>query len=116
MDKNKPKFIEQIEVAGEDLVSKIKELFADAGAKRVILRDSDGRELISVPLTLGVAGGALAVLAAPMLAAVAAVGAAMAKVRVDVEREAPAPAPGHVDDQPTDSTVDDDPTDPTADI
>lgn len=114
MDKNKPKFIEQIEVAGEDLVSKIKELFADAGAKRVILRDSDGRELISVPLTLGVAGGALAVLAAPMLAAVAAVGAAMAKVRVDVEREAP--APGHVDDQPTDSTVDDDPTDPTADI
>lgn len=105
MDKNKPKFVEKIEVAGEDLVSKVKELFADAGAKRVVLRDSDGRELISVPLTIGVAGGALAVLAAPMLAAVAAVGGAVAKVRVDVERETPPPGP-----------VDDAPVDPAADI
>lgn len=105
MDKNKPKFIEQIEVAGEDLVSKVKELFADASAKRVVLRDSDGRELISVPLTIGVAGGALAVLAAPMLAAVAAVGGAVARVRIDIEREVPPPGP-----------VDDAPTDPAADI
>lgn len=105
MDKNKPKFIEQIEVTGEDLVSKVKELFADAGAKRVVLRDSDGRELISVPLTIGVAGGALAVLAAPMLAAVAAVGGAVAKVRVDIERETPPTGP-----------VDDAPNDPAADI
>lgn len=87
MDKNKPRFIEQIEVAGVDAVAKVKELFSDATAKRVVLRDSDGRELISVPLTLGVAGGALAVLAAPALAAVAAVGGAVAKVRIDVERE-----------------------------
>lgn len=100
MDKNKPKFIEQIEVAGEDLVSKVKELFADASAKRVVLRNSEGHELISVPLTIGVAGGAVAVLVAPMLAAVAAVGGALAKVRVDIERDTPHPGP--VDDVPTD--------------
>lgn len=105
MDKNKPRFIEQIEVTGEDLVSKIKELFADTSAKRVVLRDSEGRELISVPLTLGMAGGALAVLAAPMLAAVAAVGGAVARVRVDIERETPPPGP-----------VNDAPSDPAADI
>lgn len=105
MDKHKPTFVEQIEVAGEDLVSKIKELIADANAKRVVLRDSHGRELISVPLTVGMAGGALAVLAAPILAAVAAVGGAVARVRVDVERDAPPSTP-----------ADDEPTDPAADI
>jgi hypothetical protein len=105
MDKKKNKFVEQIEVAGEDLVAKVKELFADANAKRVILRDSEGRELVSIPLTLGMAGGAIAVLAAPALAAVAAVGGAIARVRVDIERDAPPPGP-----------ADDDFTDPSAGI
>ena len=104
MDKKKNRFVEQIEVAGEDLVAKVKELFADANAKRVILRDAEGRELVSVPLTLGMAGGAFAVLAAPALAAVAAVGGAIAKVRVDIERDAP--VPGHDDDHPTDPSAD----------
>ena len=105
MDKKKNKFVEQIEVAGEDLVGKVKELFADANAKRVILRDSEGRELVSVPLTLGMAGGAVAVLAAPALAAVAAVGGAIAKVRVDIERDTPPSGPSDAD-----------PTDPSASI
>ena len=83
------KFTERIEVAGEELVDQIKTLYKDANAKRVIIRDQKDRELLSVPLTLGVAGGAIAVLGAPVLAAVAAIGGAVARVRLDVERQDP---------------------------
>lgn len=104
MDKNKPKFVEQMEVAGEDLVTRVRELFADTNAKRVVLRDSEGRELISIPLAVGVAGGALAVFLAPALAAVAAVGGAVAKVRIDVERDTPA-EPDPTEDVPPDPSA-----------
>lgn len=80
------KWTQRMEVAGEELVDQIKALFDDANAKRVVIRDQQNRELLAVPLTLGVAGGAITVLAAPILAAVAAIGGVVAKVRLDVER------------------------------
>lgn len=83
------KWTQRIEVAGEELVDQIKTLFNDASAKRVVIRDQQNRELLAVPLTIGVAGGALAFLAAPVLATVAAIGGAVAKVRLDVERTDP---------------------------
>lgn len=79
-------FTQQIEVAGHDLVEKVKELAKDADAKRVVIRDQEGKELLAFPLTWGVAGGALAMFAAPVLAAVAAVGALAADVKLEVER------------------------------
>lgn len=81
-------FTEKIEVAGEQLVNTVKNLFDDASAKRVTIRTQEGKELLSVPLTVGVAGGAAAVLIAPVLAGVAAIGGAVAKLQLDVEREA----------------------------
>ncbi len=94
MDRSGRTFIEQIEVAGDQLVLTVKKLYADADARRVIVRNAEGRELLSVPLTIGLAGGALTVFTAPVLAAVAAIGGTLAKVRLDVERDN---AP-HVDD------------------
>jgi hypothetical protein len=89
---------ERIEVTGDQLVRTIKKLYNDADARRVIIRDVHGRELLSVPLTIGLAGGAFTVFAAPVLAAVAAIGGVMAKVRLDVERDerpsARPPGPG----------------------
>lgn len=87
MDRPGRTFIDQIEVAGDQLVRTIKKLYADADARRVIIRTAEGRELLSVPLTLGLAGGALTVVAAPVLAAVAAIGGTMARVHLDIERE-----------------------------
>ncbi len=95
------KWTQRIEVAGEELVDQVKHLFDDANAKRVVIRDQKDRELLAVPLTVGVAGGALTVLAAPVLAAVAAVGGAVARVRLDVERVDQTTIPGEtVDDGP----------------
>lgn len=93
-------FTERIEVAGKDLVDRIKELATDADAKRVVIRDQEEKELLSVPLTWGFAGGAVAVVAAPVLAAVAAIGGLAARFSLDVVRtEDPAD-----DDVPTGDT------------
>lgn len=77
---------ERIEITGNELVDRVKDLAREADARRVVIKDQDDKELMSLPLSWGMAGGALAVVAAPMLAAVAAVGGALAKVRLEVER------------------------------
>ncbi|QGF24675.1 DUF4342 domain-containing protein [Raineyella fluvialis] len=87
MDRLARTFIEQIEVTGDQLVLTIKKLYADADARRVVIRNAEGRELLSVPLTIGLAGGALTVFTAPVLAAVAAIGGTLAQVHLDIERE-----------------------------
>ena len=93
MNQNTPNvprtFIENLEVAGQDLVNVIKNLFEDAGAKRVTIRNEEGKQLLTVPLTYGVAGGALAFLVAPVLTLVATIGGAVARLRLEVEREEP---------------------------
>ena len=85
----KPTFTEKIEVAGDKLAATVKNLFEDAGAKRVTIRNEEGKQLLTVPLTYGVAGGALAFLVAPVLTLVATIGGAVARLRLEVEREEP---------------------------
>lgn len=83
----KKTFTERIDVSGEQLVNTIKSLFEDASAKRVTIRSHEGKELLSIPLAFGVAGGALAFLMAPLLSTVAVIGGAMARLTLEVERE-----------------------------
>lgn len=79
-------FTQRIELAGSEVAGQIRKLVKDSRAKRVILRDSSGKQLIALPLRAGLAGAALTVWMAPLLAAVAAVGGAAARLRLDVER------------------------------
>lgn len=83
------RFTEKITVAGDQLVTKIKELYQDTSAKRVVLKDSDGRELMTLPLTWGIAGGALALWTAPILTGIAALGGTLARIHLEIERETP---------------------------
>ncbi len=112
-------FIEELEIAGDQLIATIKKLLADGNAQRVIVRDAEGREIIAMPLTFGVLTGGVLVLAAPLLAVLGALAALLTKVRLDVVRvteptdEAPsdpeaagepptepAEAPNHEDETP----------------
>lgn len=86
-DEDDHTFTQKIEVAGEQLVDTVKELFNDSTAKKVTIRTHEGEKLLSVPLTVGVTGGALTILLAPALAAVAAFGGTVAKLKLEVERE-----------------------------
>jgi urease accessory protein UreE len=68
-------FVEQVEIAGDQL-----------GTRRVVLRSAEGRELLSLPMNVGVAAGGVVTLAAPLLAAVGAVAALVSHVQLDVVR------------------------------
>lgn len=74
---------EEFRVNGEDLLKKVKELIKEGNVRRLTVRDKEGKDLIVLPLTLGVVGIALA----PMLAAVGAIAALVTECTIVVERE-----------------------------
>jgi hypothetical protein len=77
---------EEIEVAGAELVVRIEELIKAGNVRRVILRTPDDRLLLEIPLTAGAVAGGVVVLVAPVLAALGAMAALLAKVKVQVVR------------------------------
>ncbi|GIW27535.1 MAG: hypothetical protein KatS3mg070_0898 [Meiothermus sp.] len=81
-------WVEEIQVQGSELVSKIQELLRDATATRVTICKPNGEELISLPLTVGVLVGGLLTLAAPRLAAIGAIGGLIAQFKLKIERNA----------------------------
>jgi hypothetical protein len=66
---------QNIEIAGSELVDRMKELIAEDNARRLIIRTSDDEKLLEVPLTTGVAVGGALTLLAPVLAALGAMAA-----------------------------------------
>ena len=76
------KTTEEFHVSGDNLLSKVKELIHAGNVSKIIIKDKDGKEMISVPVTAGVV---LAVLA-PVLAAVGAIAALVTECTIVVER------------------------------
>jgi hypothetical protein len=77
---------ETVEVKGDDLLAKIKEIVHEGNVRRITINDKDGRRLMEIPLTIGVVG----VVVAPVLAAVGALAALVAECTIEIERvEAP---------------------------
>src|ERR687893_2178413 len=77
---------EQIEIAGSELVDRTKELIAEGNVRRLIIRTPDDEKLLEVPLTTGVVAGGAFTLLAPVLAALGAMAALLARVKVEVVR------------------------------
>lgn len=86
-------WIDEIEVRGEELVARIKELAADSKTKRVRIVEPDGDIALEIPLTYGAIAGGAVVLAAPVLAVLGALAAFFVKVRLEVVKEEPAKEP-----------------------
>ena len=81
-------FTEEIELAGSQLVQRIKELVAEGNVRTVRVKTAGSNQpFLEVPLTGGVVGGGLLLLAAPWLAALGALAAIVAKVKVEIVRE-----------------------------
>ena len=74
---------ETFTTTGEHLLKKIKELIAEGNVRKIIIKDKNGKELITFPLTVGVVGAVLA----PVLAAVGALAALIGECSLSVERE-----------------------------
>lgn len=77
---------ERVAIAGADLMDYIKDLIAQGNVRRLVVRKPSGDLLLEVPLTAGIAVGGALILVAPVLAALAAVAALVAKVEVDIVR------------------------------
>jgi len=76
--------IEDIKVAGEQAVETVKNLVKEGNVRRITVKNSAGETVLSIPLTIGVVGVAIA----PMLAAIGAVASLMTECTLSIEREA----------------------------
>ncbi len=72
---------EEFHVRGEAIVEKVKELVHEGNIRRVLIKDSEGKILLDIPLTLGVLGA----LVAPQLAALGALAALVSDATIVVE-------------------------------
>ena len=81
-------FVEEIQVLGRDLVDRIKTLIHEGNVNRIIIKDDKGQTFVEIPVTVAAVGA----VAAPVLAAIGALSALVAKFKIVVERSEPKPA------------------------
>ena len=79
MDENKN--TEEFTINGEELVAKIKDIIKQGNAKKVTIRGKDGNEILSFPVTVGLAG----IVLAPVFAAVGAIAALATECTIVLE-------------------------------
>ena len=82
MSENEPKGSEQREVKSEELLDYIKSVIKEGTAKRIIVRNKEGKDLLNFPLAVGIVG----VLLAPLWVAIAGIVGLASEFPVVVER------------------------------
>ncbi|MDQ3703909.1 MAG: DUF4342 domain-containing protein [Chloroflexota bacterium] len=75
---------EEFKLSGDDIVGKIREIIEEGNARRIILRNAEGHNLIEIPLTVGLVGAALL----PVYAALGAAVALAVNLTIVVEKRA----------------------------
>ena len=83
MNNNAKVTTEEVNVSGEAVVSKVKEILREGNVRRIMIRNDEDKTLLEIPLTVGVVGALLL----PQLAALGAVGALIANLNIRIERE-----------------------------
>lgn len=74
---------EEFKVSGDEILKKIKELIREGNVRRIIIKNEKGETMVEIPVTVAVIGAVFA----PVLAAVGALAALMAKSTIIVERK-----------------------------
>jgi hypothetical protein len=74
---------ESFRIQGEQLLKKVNDLIKEGNVRRITIKDKNGKNLVVLPLTLGVVGAAIA----PVLAGVGAIAALIGECTITVERE-----------------------------
>lgn len=94
----KKHFTEQVEVAGNQLVDRVKALVEEGNVRRIRIINPEGNVMMEIPLTIGVAGGAALLWLTPLLAAIGAIAALVARVTIEIVREVPTDKTKHDND------------------
>jgi uncharacterized integral membrane protein len=74
---------EEFRVNGDDLLAKVRALIAEGNVRRITVKSKEGKNVVELPLTVGIVGAALA----PVLAAIGAMAALVTECSIVVERE-----------------------------
>jgi hypothetical protein len=82
--------VEEIHVLGRDLVDKVRELIHEGTVQRIVVKDEHGNTFVEIPVTVAAVGAILA----PLLAAIGAISALVAKFKIVVVRSEPKPPEG----------------------
>lgn len=102
-DENKSNrtFTEEFEIAGHQLLERIRELIAQGNVRTLRVKSESGDIFLEIPLTAGAIAGGVVALAAPWLAAIGAIAALATRVKIEIVRnsestddEPPAPTEG----------------------
>ena len=75
------RYQEELQVMGEQLLSRVKELVHEGNVRRIIIKQ-EGHTIMEIPLTVGVVG----VIMAPALVAIGAIGALLSQCSIEVVR------------------------------
>jgi hypothetical protein len=87
---NLESLVEEIQVKGRDLVDKVRELIHEGNVQRIVVKDEHGNTFVEIPVTVAAVGAVLA----PLLAAIGAISALVAKFTIVVIRSEPKPPEG----------------------
>ncbi len=85
-DKSKA-WAEEIEVAVEGLTERVKELVQEGNVRRLTIRKMNDDLLLDIPLTAGVAVGAVLAYMLPLLVGLLAITGLLTKVKIQVVRD-----------------------------
>jgi hypothetical protein len=80
-------FAEEVQVLGRDLVDKIRDLIHEGNVQRIVVKDEHGNTFVEIPVTVAAVG----VIMAPLLAAIGAISAFVAKFNIVIVRNEPTP-------------------------
>ena len=80
---------EEIEVAANQLVDRVKDLVQEGNVRRLIIRTPDDKMVLEIPLSAGAAVGGVLVYFTPILAALGALAALLARVKIEIVRSEP---------------------------
>jgi len=87
IEHQKRTFTEEIELAGNELVDRVKGLLAEGNVRQLRLKAEGGDIYLETPLTFGVLAGGAVALAAPWLAILGVIAAMVSRVKVEIVRE-----------------------------
>jgi hypothetical protein len=70
----------------DEIIAQVKKMVEQGNARRLIVRNKEGKTMLEVPLTLGLAGGTVAGVMAPVLSGLAAFAIFIQKYEIVVEK------------------------------
>ncbi|NJP07775.1 MAG: DUF4342 domain-containing protein [Chloroflexaceae bacterium] len=78
--------VQEFEVAGSQLINSVRELIASGNVHHLVIRSVDGKLLLEIPVTAGLAIGGVVTLFTPLITALAAIAAMVSRVKIEVVR------------------------------